>query len=559
MGVVYQAWDDELGVAVALKVIKPEVSGDARLAAEVERRFKRELLLARQVTHKHVVRIHDIGEMDGIKYLTMPFIEGRDLAYVLRDDGRLPVARALRIARQIAEGLAAAHEAGVVHRDLKPENVMIDPDEQAVIMDFGISRSERTVDAAMTQTATGAIVGTLEYMPPEQANGQRTDHRADIYSLGLILYDMLAGRSRVAKAGTGISELTERLQTPPRPLPPAAPSAPAVDAIIARCTQADPAKRYQTAAELLAGLNRLGADGQPLRRARVLPVRVVVAAALVVLIVIAGAAGLWLRSRPGTGAAKSPSAAHAPVSVLVADFDNRTGEAVFDDTLEPMFNVALEGASFLNAFNRGQARKLASRLPRPSDRLDPETARLVAVSKGIPVVVSGSLMREGKGYRLAVRAVDARTGASIASAEAAVNTKDGILPAIPKLVAPIRKALGDSTPASVQLESAGGAFTAASLETVHQVQSRDASTVRGRFRAGAALVLQSSGTRPGVRTSLCRHGRRGNQVGATARGRQLHQAGHGTHGPHDRSRTLSRAGPLLSVRRELAEMRRRVR
>jgi len=468
MGVVYQAWDDELGLAVALKVIKPEVSADPRVASEVEHRFKRELLLARQVTHKHVVRIHDIGEMDGIKYLTMPFIEGRDLANVLRGEGRLSVARALQIAKQIAAGLVAAHEAAVVHRDLKPENVMIDADEQAVIMDFGISRSESTTGATVTRTATGGIVGTMEYMPPEQATGQRTDHRADIYSLGLILYDMLAGRSRVAKAGTAISELTERLRTPPRPLPSAAPSVPAVDAVIARCTQADPAKRYQTAAGLLADLDLLGADGQPLRRARVIPARHVGAAALVVLLVIAGAVGLWLRSRTGTGAAKAPSAAHAPVSVLVADFDNRTGEAVFDDTLEPMFNVALEGASFLNAFNRGQARKLASGLPRPSDKLDPETARLVAVSKGIPVVVSGSLAREGKGYRITVRVVDARTGGSIASPEAAVSTKNEILPAIPKLVAPIRKALGDSTPASVQLESAGGAFTAASLETVHQ-------------------------------------------------------------------------------------------
>ncbi len=122
--------------------------------------------------------------------------------------------------------------------------------------------------------------------------------------------------------------------------------------------------------------------------------------------------------------------------MLVADFDNRTGEAVFDDTLEPMFNVALEGASFLNAFNRGQARKLASGLPKPSDKLDPETARLVAVSKGVPVVVSGSLAREGTGYRITVRVVDARTGGSIASPEAAVNTKNEILPAIPKLVAP---------------------------------------------------------------------------------------------------------------------------
>ena len=390
MGVVYQAWDDELGLAVALKVIKPEVSADPWVASRLEHRFKRELLLARQVTHKHVVRIHDIGEIDGIKYLTMPFIEGRDLAHVLRDEGRLPVARALQVAKQIAEGLVAAHEAAVVHRDLKPENVMIDADEQAVIMDFGISRSETPAGARITQTATGTIVGTLEYMAPEQASGQRTDHRADIYSLGLILYDMLAGRSRVAKAGTAFTELMERLKTPPRPLPSAAPSVPAVDAIIARCTQADPAKRYQTAAELLADLNLLGADGQPLRRARVLPVRVVATAALIVLLAIAGAVGLWLRFRSGTGPTKAPSAAHAPVSVLVADFDNRTGEAVFDDTLEPMFNVALEGASFLNTFNRRQARALASRLPNPTDKLDEQAARLIAVTEGIDVVLTGS-------------------------------------------------------------------------------------------------------------------------------------------------------------------------
>ena len=468
MGVVYQAWDDELGVAVALKVIRPDVSADPRASSDLEHRFKRELLLARQVTHKHVVRIHDIGEIDGIKYLTMPFIEGRDLAHALRGEGRLPIAKALQVTKQIAEGLAAAHEAGVVHRDLKPENIMIDADDQAVIMDFGISRSERSA-GAMTQTATGTIVGTMEYMAPEQASGQHADHRADIYSLGLILCDMLTGRSRVARAGTGIAELMERLQTPPRPLPCATPSVPAVEAIVRRCTDADPAKRYQTAAELIDALNRLGPDGQPLRRAaRVLPVRVVAAAALVVLLAIAGAASFLLPSRPAGGTAAGPSAARAPVSVLVADFENRTGDAVFDDTLEPMFNVALEGASFLNAFNRSQARRLASQLPKPSERLDPETARLVAVSKGIPVVVSGSLAREGQGYRIDVRVVDARTGEGIATSGLAVKTTDAILPAIPKLAAPIRKALGDSTPPSVQLESAGGAFAAASLETVHQ-------------------------------------------------------------------------------------------
>src|SRR3954466_9205241 len=135
MGVVYQAWDDALGVAVALKVIRPEVLEDPVAARDIERRFKRELLLARQVTHKNVVRIHDLGQIDGIKYLTMPYIQGSDLATVLRNEGKLSVKRTITIARQVASGLLAAHDAGVVHRDLKPANVMIDAEDQAVIMD----------------------------------------------------------------------------------------------------------------------------------------------------------------------------------------------------------------------------------------------------------------------------------------------------------------------------------------------------------------------------------------------------------------------------------------
>src|SRR5687768_18071060 len=140
MGAVYQAWDAELGVAVALKVIRPEVMHDPAAAQDIERRFKQELLLARQVTHKNVVRIHDLGEIDGIKYITMSYIEGEDLSSVLKREGQLSVPRALHILRQVVSGLVAAHEAGVVHRDLKPANIMIEGDN-AIIMDFGIARS----------------------------------------------------------------------------------------------------------------------------------------------------------------------------------------------------------------------------------------------------------------------------------------------------------------------------------------------------------------------------------------------------------------------------------
>ena len=172
MGAVYQAWDEELGVAVAIKVIKPEVSADPEVAEDLERRFKRELLLARQVTHKNVVRIHDLGDIDGIKYITMPYVQGSDLATVLKKQGKLSVGRALAIARQIASGLGAAHEAGVVHRDLKPENIMIEG-EFAMIMDFGIAKALSGTE----RTMAGAVRGTIGYMAPEQARGEDVDQR----------------------------------------------------------------------------------------------------------------------------------------------------------------------------------------------------------------------------------------------------------------------------------------------------------------------------------------------------------------------------------------------
>ena len=208
MGVVYHAWDAELGVAVALKVIRPEVLQDAGAAGEVERRFKRELVLARQVTHKNVVRIHDLGELNGTKYLTMPFVEGEDLASVLKRRGKLPLSEVLDIARQVAAGLAAAHAKGVVHRDLKPENIMLEADGEALIMDFGISRS---VSGTGTATQLGAVLGTLEYMAPEQAQGQPVDQRADIYSFGLMLYDMLTGRQRLVGRDNPMSEMLGRM------------------------------------------------------------------------------------------------------------------------------------------------------------------------------------------------------------------------------------------------------------------------------------------------------------------------------------------------------------
>ncbi|HET9157934.1 MAG TPA: serine/threonine-protein kinase, partial [Myxococcaceae bacterium] len=253
MGAVYQAWDTELGIDVAIKLIRPDIIGDPAAAAEIQRRFKRELLLARLVTHQNVVRIHDLGEIEGLKYITMSYVDGTDLASLLSREGRLPVRRALRLARRICAGLVAAHAAGVVHRDLKPANVMVGAGDDALITDFGIARLLGSVEGEGSAlpvpspsrldphhanvTQAGSMVGTLEYMPPEQARGEQVDQRADVYALGLMLHDMLSGRIRQTRSPSALDELKARGERAPGPLHAEIPEvSEALDAIIARCT-----------------------------------------------------------------------------------------------------------------------------------------------------------------------------------------------------------------------------------------------------------------------------------------------------------------------------------
>ena len=256
MGMVYQALDRELGIDIALKVLRaPPLGSGVRgspYASGMHQRFTRELLLAREITHRNVIRIHDIGEIDGIRFISMPLVRGRDLAVVL-EAGPLPVSRAVLHARQIAAGLAAVHTAGVIHRDLKPANVMICDDSQAVLMDFGIARSMAPV--GQQWTAAGAAIGTAAYMAPEQARGEEVDQRGDVYAFGLILHEMLCGTKPLL-----MPELLARMKVPPPPAHQLNPKVPAaLSAIVTRCLQPSPADRYQQIDEVaaaLAGLRR---------------------------------------------------------------------------------------------------------------------------------------------------------------------------------------------------------------------------------------------------------------------------------------------------------------
>ena len=504
MGAVYQAWDEELGVVAAVKVTRPEIAADPEAASLIERRFKQELLLARQVTHKNVVRIHDIGEVNGIKYITMPFIEGEDLATIIEREGKLPVPRVMKIARSLTSGLAAAHAVGVVHRDLKPANLMIDTDGEALITDFGIARSTGGPPAALPQSAPlasrsfapaahtvmGAVVGTIGYMAPEQAQAKPVDQRADIYAVGLILYDMLGGRRRFAAAESPIAELTSRtLAAPPstRTFSPEVPEA--IDRIVLKCLQPDPSARYQTTQELRADLDRLDDNGKPLPMVRRLTWRLMTGAAAL-LVLATGVTYYVARGR-------APQAEHPPMSVLVADFDNQTGDPVFTGAVEETLGLALEGARFVSLYPRTDAQALVNQL-KPGAHLDEGMARALSRREKIDVILAGSIARDGSGYRISMRAIDpARDdGKPIATATTTASGKGGVLEALNVAAARIRGPLGDTTPEAARLASAE-TFTTTSPEAVKSFDVAQGLLFAGRTEEALAAFTRATQEDPG--------------------------------------------------------------
>jgi hypothetical protein len=333
-------------------------------------------------------------------------------------------------------------------------------------------------------TQAGAIVGTVAYMAPEQAKGETVDHRADLYALGLIVSDMLLGRSN--ERGT-LEELRRRSVEPPRSLRSVDPRIPELlDQIVARCLQPDPARRYPTTAALVAALDRLDQNGKPLPLVRRLTPRMVATAAVLVVVLLTGTAYVTRR-------AVAPATQPDPVSVVIADLENRTGDPAFNRTLEPMLRRALEGAGFISAYDRnGITRTLGVR---PPERLDEVAAREIAVRQGLGVVLSGSVERNDDGYTIGVKATRTVTGEVLADATADADTREEIVETATQLMTTVRSALGDEASESAQM-FAMASLSATSLDVVgHYAAAQDASS-NNRFEDARQSLLKAVNVDP---------------------------------------------------------------
>ncbi len=459
MGAVFKAFDRKLTRVVALKTIYPQLAATPIMM----KRFKQEVLLAQKITHKNVVRIFDIGEDNGIHFITMDFIAGVTLKEVMTERGKFPSEEAAAIIRQVALALEAAHSEGVVHRDLKPQNIMIDDDKKIVVMDFGIARSAETSGA----TQTGALLGTPDYMSPEQARMEDVDARSDIFSLGLIFYELLTG-NLAFKGATVVETMFKRTKeqvTPPAEIDRNIPKG--TNDIVVKCLEPLREKRYQSVQEILKDLDNFDPTEKVAASVHVKAhlrkfsrYRNWLLAAAVIPISLLG--GYLLRNRFATAPTQTT---HAPVTVMVGDFTNHTGDPVFDGTLESVVKIALEGAGFITAYDRTKVRDLG--LPAVSGQLDEQAARQIALGQGLGVVVTGSLESKGSGYALSIKAIQAVTGDIIRTAEDTASKKDQVVFATTKVAAAIRTALGDDTSESAQ-RFAMETLTATSLEAIHE-------------------------------------------------------------------------------------------
>jgi serine/threonine protein kinase/tetratricopeptide (TPR) repeat protein len=440
MGEVYRARDEHLARDVAIKVLPPGTLTDD----SARKHFHKEALILSQLNHPNVATIYDFDTQRGVDFLVMEYIPGITLSEKVAA-GPLPEKEVLRLGVQLAEGMAAAHDHGVVHRDLKPGNLRLTDDGRLKILDFGLAKLRLPVtDNAATESLseTPAMAGTLPYMAPEQLLGEAIDARTDIHAAGLVLYEMATGRYPFAEVER--SQLIGRILCRP-PLPPTSLNprlSPELERIIGKCLEKEPENRYQSAKELAIDLRRLLTPSAV--KVAEFPVagrklwKVLVPAAL---ILVAAAIGgrLYFRSRQTTIRLTDKD------TIVLSDFDNKTDDSVFDDTLKQGLSVQLEQSPFLDLLSERRVNETLKLMGRPAgDRLTPEVAHEVCQRTGSKAMLTGSIAGLGSQYVIGLKAVNCNTGDVLAEAQEQAAGKESVLKALDAAAVSMRSKLGES-------------------------------------------------------------------------------------------------------------------
>jgi eukaryotic-like serine/threonine-protein kinase len=499
MGVVYKAEDTRLNRAVALKFL-PENLADDPQALE---RFRREAHAASALNHPNICTIHDVGEQSGLPFMAMEFIDGQTLRHYIA--GRpLPVERVLELAIQITDALDAAHAQGIIHRDIKPGNIFVTRRGQAKVLDFGLAKligresgSQSTDEAhgrALEEpvSVVGVISGTPSYMSPEQVRGDDLDTRTDLFGLGLLVYEMATGRQAFSGKGGGaiIEAILTRSPVSARSLNPELP--PKLDEIINRLLEKDRDSRYQSASAVLEDLRILRREFEtghtatvsiaqpPGRRYKRIAIAggVVLAAALAI--------GGWLYS------ARRAHALSETDTIVLADFTNKTGDPVFDDTLQQGLSVQFEQSPFLSLVSSGVVRRTMQLMGQPPEaRLTPHMAREVCQRTGSKAYVAGSIANLGNQYVIGLSAVNCATGDSLVTEQVQAAGKEKVLDALGHAASGMREKLGESLSTVEKLDTPIEQATTPSIEALEAYSLARRALNGGDFAASVPLFQRA--------------------------------------------------------------------